>query len=105
MTKNETSSQLWIHYEKIAPAPLDDLLMKGELEWITNAALVYGNDAWEQWAEDLLLRFITWQLAILDYTELFEFTPTMMRCLKSLDIEALRDHTLYHTMQIITDKR
>ena len=61
---------------------LDDILRRGEAEWMENAPDTYHLDAPDVWHTDVLPRFLSAQLEEIDVEDLRLFCPNMLRELK-----------------------
>ena len=71
-------SKLGIDYRAMAPSPLAELLSQGEVEWMENAKVDYGEDTAGAWVEEIAPRVATGAVSEITIENLRDFTPNML---------------------------
>jgi len=71
-------SKLGIDYRALAPSPLAEMLSQGEVEWMMNALVDYGEDTSNVWENELAPEIATGAIAKITIENLREFTPNML---------------------------
>ena len=71
-------SKLGIDYYALAPSPLAEILSQGEVEWMENAPVDYGEDTISVWKDELAPEIATGAIAMVTIENLRDFTPSML---------------------------
>jgi hypothetical protein len=78
-------SKLGIDYRALAPTPLAEMLSQGEVEWMENAVVDYGEDTEGAWVEEIAPQVATGAISQITIENLREFTPQMLIKFTALD--------------------
>jgi hypothetical protein len=62
----------------MAPSPLAEMLSQGEVEWMENAKIDYGEDTVVVWAKETAPYIATGAISELMIEDLHAFTPNML---------------------------
>jgi len=71
-------SKLGIDYRAMAPSPLAEMLSQGEVEWMENARIDYGEDTVVVWKDDIAPEVATGAVSQITIENLQDFTPNML---------------------------
>lgn len=71
-------SKLGIDYRALAPSPLAEILSQGEVEWMQNALVDYGEDTIPVWKDELVPQIATGAVSQITIENLQDFTPNML---------------------------
>jgi len=71
-------SKLGIDYRALAPSPLAEMLSQGEVEWLKNAPVDYGEDTNTVWQNELIPQIATGAVSQITIENLRDFTPNML---------------------------
>ena len=71
-------SKMGINYYDLAPSPLAEILSQGEVEWMENAEIDYGEDTIPVWRDELTPQIATGAVSQITIENLRDFTPNML---------------------------
>jgi len=80
-------SKLGIDYRALAPSPLAEILSHGEVEWMENAVVDYGEDAGDVWIKETVPFLANGTPSKLMIEDLRDFTPNMLTKFTALDYD------------------
>jgi len=94
-----THSQLGIEYSEILPDYLAEIFLHGEHEWLSNAGEMYGGDAGEVWATEILPKLISNTLEEHDIEDVVNYLPRLVHMFAVIEIAEIE----YQHLKIVAE--